>query len=339
MLYLWLKVAVGALLAANFTAPLFTVASNRQLWDEPMAMLAGNLSLCGVLFGLGHIAVGAYDLASLQLHGLCLFLQHSNLGMLIAFKIAEMSLAVDQFVAVVHPLHHYSKMARYLRWLLLGTLFTWLAITALGLSGSALGLQTVAEAFHENSNNTTTSFNGCRWENAVAQSMSPLVEVWALIPSLSTASLFLCTGIIGYKAYAARVRNSTMDSTQRQFADNYRAFKKIAYSLSLTLLLDVVGILLRVFTRWFAIPAEAVGFLHQARLFGLLLEGWVYGLNNGKMREAYKKMFCACRRHTPTEVTQVEQLVRVTSSPQRPPGRIFIVPATVFQKRREFGRS
>ena len=329
MLYLWMKVAVGALLAANFTAPLFTVASNRHLWDEPMAMLAGNLSLCGVLFGLGHIAVGAYDLASLQLHGLCLFLQHSNLGMAIAFKIAELSLAVNQFVAVVHPLHHYSRMTRYLRWLLLGTSFAWLAITALGLSASAMGLPTVAEAFHKNGN-TTKPFNGCRWENAVAQSLTPVLEAGLLLPSLTTASIFIYTGIVGYRAHAAHVRLHAMDPDQQQFADNYRAFKKIAYSLSLTLLLDVVGILMRVFKRWFAIPAEALGFLHQARLFGLLLEGWVYGLNNGKMRQAYKKTFCACRRHTPTVVTPVEQLVRVTSSPQRPHGRIFIVPAIVF---------
>ena len=45
MLYVWMKTVVGALLAANFSIPLVTVLANRDLWDEPMAVLAGNMSL------------------------------------------------------------------------------------------------------------------------------------------------------------------------------------------------------------------------------------------------------------------------------------------------------
>ena len=52
MLYFWIKTSLGVLLTVNFFLPFYTVVSNRHLHDEPMAALAGNLSLNGMLLGL-----------------------------------------------------------------------------------------------------------------------------------------------------------------------------------------------------------------------------------------------------------------------------------------------
>ena len=74
MLYFWIKTSLGVLLTVNFFLPFYTVVSNRHLHDEPMAVLAGNLSLNGMLLGLTSAVtittIGAYELAQLQWHGL-----------------------------------------------------------------------------------------------------------------------------------------------------------------------------------------------------------------------------------------------------------------------------
>ena len=329
MIYFWLKVAVGALLAVNFSLPLYTVVRDRSLWDEPMAVLAANLSLYGVLFGLGQIVIGMYDLLELWPWDFCLFLQYSGLGIAIAFKTGALCLAVDQAVAVIHPLYYYSVMARYLRRLLLSTACLWVGNTVLLLTAASTNLPTVAEVIHSHGNDTTIISSGCRWENAVAQELMPLMEAQLSLPSLATTGVFIYTGFVGSKMLAASARLRIIYPTHQQFLDNLSAFKIIAYTVSLTLVLDIAGIVLRIASHWLPISSRLLAFFHQARLFGFLLEGWVYGLSNRNLRTAYKKTFCrCCQSHGTNRATPVEHVDQATSSAPYPqPIRIFVVPA------------
>ena len=342
MLYLWAKVAVGLVLAANFALPLHTVVSSRQLWDEPMALLVGDLSLCCLLFGLGHVSVGLYDLAQLQWRGLCVFLQYSNLALVLSFKAAELGLAVDQLIAVAQPLQHYRLMSRCIRILFPATALTWLANVTLGLSLFNIGMPTAAENLHRRLPDNATGFGsggggeeefqGCRWETTIVSAFVPLVEFQLLASSLVTTGLFVYTGVIGLLTKARLGRQLNMprpdDPWYGQFTVNYRAFRKILFALWLTLSLDVVGTALRVTARFVTVPAAVLGFMHQARLFGLVLEGWVYGMFNQKMRKAYAKKFCRCLSPKRNQVDVTGEVTR-----PMPDSKIFIVTSSHPEER------
>ena len=86
--------------------------------------------------------------------------------------------------------------------------------------------------------------------------------------------------------------------------------------LSLTVSLDIVAPLLRISSRWYPRPMLN-GLLHQVRLFGLIFEGWAYGLLNAKLRAAYKKTFCRRSRRVEDPVFELSlpQRRRTTASP------------------------
>ena len=301
MLYQWVKTGVGTLLTVNFAVPLATVVSNRHLWEEPMALLAGNMSLTSTILGFIHALVGIYDLANFQSITLCRSLQYSSFGVGIAFKMAQVCAAVDQFVAVVQPLHHYPLMMRARLWLFAATWLTCAAQITFGFVAHMLDMETFSE--HVGTQGNNTAFTGCRWETALADVYTVIVELEMVTFSLITASLLVYTGVVGYRLKVRLVRrerqlqnngfNST-DDNQTFFA-NYRAFKKILMVLSLTVSMDIVAPILRISSRWYPRP-NLNGLLHQVRLFGFVFEGWAYGLLNTKLRAAYRKTFCGTSR-------------------------------------------
>ena len=88
-LFYWAEVVVGALLAANFALPLYSVVSNQELWDEPMAVLAGNLSGICFVVGVTSILVGPYDLTRLNMDSVCALLFYNSGSLFIASKVAH----------------------------------------------------------------------------------------------------------------------------------------------------------------------------------------------------------------------------------------------------------
>ena len=197
MVYAWVKTVVGVLLAVNFGVPLVTVVSNRHLWEEPMAVLAGNMSLTCTLFGIILVLIGIYDIIDFQNVLLCRCLQYCSMGVALAFKMAQVCAAVDQFVAVVHPLQHYTIMERALPWLFAATWLTWAAQVGFGLVAHMLDLETFSERVADEGNNST--FTGCRWETSMANVFTIVSEVELVMFSIATASLLVYTGIVGYR--------------------------------------------------------------------------------------------------------------------------------------------
>ena len=301
MLYAWVKTVVGILLTVNFSVPLITVVSHQDLWDEPMALLAGNMSLTSAILGILLALIGIYDLANSQGVALCRFLQYSSFGVGIAFKMAQVCAAIDQFVAVMFPIRHYSIIMRALPWLFGATWLTCAAQVLFGFVAHVLDMETFSE--HITSQGGNSTFTGCRWETALANIYAIVVELEMMMFSFVTASLLIYTGVVGYRIKRRLLSedrqpqqdgNSSGDYSQTFFG-NYRAFKYIMVVLSLTTVMDIVAPIFRISSRWCPRP-KLNGLLHQLRLFGFILEGWAYGLLNMKLRAAYRRMFCRSSR-------------------------------------------
>ena len=313
MLYASVKTVVGVLMTANFGVPLVTVVSHQDLWDEPMALLAGNMSLTSTIFGIFIALIGIYDLASSQSVALCRFLQYSSLGSGIAFKMAQVCAAIDQFVAVMFPLRHHSIIMGALPWLFGATWLTCASQVIFGFVAHILDMETFSE--HVASYGGNSSFTGCRWETALANIYTIVVELEMMTFSFVTASLLICTGVVGYRIKTQLLReerqlnqdgNNSSDYSQTFFG-NYRAFKYIMMVLSLTTVMDIIAPMFRISSRWYPRP-KLNGLLHQLRLFGFILEGWAYGLLNRKLRAAYRRMFCRrSRRVVDSAVVQNPQ--------------------------------
>ncbi|KAF0293146.1 hypothetical protein FJT64_008948 [Amphibalanus amphitrite] len=337
MLYQWVKTLVGAALAANFSFPLITVLINRPLWEEPMAVLAGNMSLTCTLFGLCVMLIGVYDLADLQSVALCRSLEYCSMGFGVAFKAAQVCVAVDQYVAVMHPLQHYSIMVRSRPLLFAGTWFTCLVQLILGLAAHFIDLETFAERAVRLGGNST--YAGCRWETGLAYFSSLFIELEMVVFSIITASLLLHTGVVGHRIkirLMREVRDLRQNNSNKTFFDNYRAFKRILavlcgegnhashsrngrptigasgggwlsvedfwLQLSLTVVLDIVAPILRIYSRWNPQP-KLNGLVHMMRILCFIFEGWAYGLLNAKLRSAYRKIICG--KSSPVERREV----------------------------------
>ena len=129
-----------------------------------MAVLAGNMSLTSIVLGIALILNGIYDLADLESVTLCRLQMYSAIGAGIAFKVAQVGAAVDQFVAVVHPLRHYPIMMQAQPWLLAATWFTFAVQILFGLVALVMDMETFSENAAGERNSTI--FTGCRWEAA-----------------------------------------------------------------------------------------------------------------------------------------------------------------------------
>ena len=283
----WVMVMVGALLAANYSLPLLTVVSNRELWDEPIAVFAGNLSFA--CMGMGILSM----LAGIRIDSLCRLVHSINVGLFMASKTAHVCLAMDQFVAVTRPLHYYQTMERAQPW---GVAAIWLAFAAnciVCILTMALDLDTYAEATIGD-NNASLVNDGCRWETGLTYVAAFAAELQVLVLCLATACLFIYTGVLGHRAAVSLTQGQhgrVVRPEDQRFFNNYRAFKKVLIVLSLTVMLDIFGPIVRVAGWWYT-NSELTAFFNTTRLFGIILEGWAYGLTNAKLRSAYKRMLC-----------------------------------------------
>ncbi|XP_037092878.1 olfactory receptor 2T7-like [Pollicipes pollicipes] len=122
----WLKVAVGSALALNFSIPLLVIGRTKTLHDEPMALLVANLALADILFVLNLVLIGCLDLIfNHVLYAACQSVQIAAACFGIALKMTQTLVALDQFIAVVYPLHYRDIMDRWTKWLLV---LPWLAV-------------------------------------------------------------------------------------------------------------------------------------------------------------------------------------------------------------------
>ena len=211
-MYNWVKTVVGALLAVNFSVPLYTVASNRHLWDEPMAMLAGNMSLACALDGLIIMLIGIYDLVQLNITALCRSFQYIGFGFGIAFKAGQVCMALDQFVAVFYPLRHFPIMMRFRPWMFAATWLMWGVQIVLGLFVNILDLETFADNVLDRINSTLL-FPECRWESSLADVYTIVFELQLITFSMATACLLIYTAVADTGSRSSSSRRSGARAT------------------------------------------------------------------------------------------------------------------------------
>ena len=294
-LYPSLKLAIGLLVAANFFLPLFTVVRTESLHDEPMAVLAGNMALSCFLFGLNLAATGVANMIGGEPPWMCASMNYWGMGLVATFSASQVAMAVDQFVAVVHPLHYYLRMGRYLGPLQVavwtyGGLFTLLGFICYQLSLPTFAEVAMAAAASQNATNVT--YEGCRWETGMADAFTIVSQLGLTTISLTTAGLFLYTAVIGIRCSNQLKRDLSLGEglppQDQRFQGNFRLFKRIAAALSLTVVMDLIGPTFRTLNRWWPMP-KLTGFIQLAWLTGLIFQGWAYGLLNAQLRAAYKK--------------------------------------------------
>ena len=307
-------------MTANFCVPLVTVVSDRDLWEEPVAPLAGNIALTSTILGINIVLVGIYDVAEFQSVTLCRILVHNGVGVVVALKMAQLCAAVDQFVAIVYPLRHYSIMMRARLWLIAITWFMWTWQVLFGFASHMLDMETFSEHVVKQGINST--FPGCRWETAVANVYSIVTELEVVTLSFAIAGLLVFTGVIGYRVKARlrreegqRRQDGNSDEDNQNFLLNYRAFKHIIVVLSLLTSMDVVVPILRMSSRWRPQPVWN-GVWRAAHLFGFILEGWAYGLLNVKLRTAYRRTLCGRSRQVAPADIETAQIPRHRTGPR-----------------------
>ncbi|KAF0302945.1 hypothetical protein FJT64_025046 [Amphibalanus amphitrite] len=293
MLYNWLKTVVGLLLTINYVLPLYTILSDRRLWEEPVAVLAGNMSFVCLFMGVNLSLIGAYDLLQLDTVALCRTLQYTGIGFGVASKMAQLCMAVDQFVAISRPLQHLSLMVRARCWLVAATWATWAVQFVLSSLTGALDLVTVADSVHGRGNGSVV-YPDCRWETHYSVVFAMIVEMELVSFSLATIALFSYTFWVGYRTSRQLSRRGPEPQSEerqqqgRHFLHSYRVFKRVALVFSLTVTLDVVSPILRLASYWHTAP-QLSGILHLLRLLGFTFEGSfnVNGVNK-KMRLSEK---------------------------------------------------
>ena len=292
-----LKVTVGGLLTLNFFVPLWILGRNARLREEPMVLLVINLVLIGFAFALAFFITGMADVV---FPGgvpppVCATLHYIMCGLVIAWKMAMLFLAVDQFVAVVHCLR-YNFILNTLANRLVA--ITWCCVPLfclLGLICYQLDLESSAE-FDRRVYGIQHDIQECRWE-LHSHAYILAFEVVLLVLSIISAGLFVYTATQGM-LQERRLAQRRQEDQGDLFLLRFKSFRRIVKILLLVATIDIIGKTLRISSR--GSPQLEVKIINMLRIPFMAGEAWVYGLSNVTIRKAIRDFFVGCRCVNPT---------------------------------------
>ena len=291
MFFKWLKMLVGMFLMLNFAVPLLAIARDyAHLLEEPVPLLVFNMTAAKFVFGTLLLVIGALDVlfAGGVPLPLCVSVQYLAMGSALALKAATVYLAVDQFVAIVHPLHYCNTMRDWVRRMLF---LTWCWIPSIGLYGLIcyqLGMET-AQDFDHRMFGTQGSVQECHWTQA-AFVVTIFLEGQLLLMSLTSATLFVYTAFKGLQQQRRDNRRGHVNETS-QFFLRFKSFKRIVKVLLTLLMLDIIGSGFRISNHWWPLLtlSRVMSFL---RLFFIVVEAWTYGIGYRPVRDAIRQLVC-----------------------------------------------
>ena len=285
----WVQVSVGAVLTLTLTVPLLIIVRRPILRRDSVVGLIVNLLLAGVLCTVLFFFASLSDALTGDStpDGLCLPLCSFIVGAAISFKLAALSLAVEQFVAIIFSLRHGEISGRWHRRLVA---ITWLGgalFSSASLVSYGLGCETTEE-FNRRVLGVQNTTKRCNWFR-VSNVVMLCFEVTLLTLSVSTCALLVITAAQGGKQERKLAVN---DNTQRarRFTVRFKAFKRIVKVLLTLVVLDVLGAAARISSRWTAdVPLITV--ISHARKLAFILDCWIHGLSYRPVRNALKDFF------------------------------------------------
>ena len=294
---LWLRVAVGIILTVSFSVPLAIMARNGSLREEPMTLLVINMTLVDFVFGVLFFAAGLADVvfdAGVP-PPLCATLLYLAAGCAIAWKMATLCLALDQFFAVVHSLRYNSIMAAWTDRLVA---LTWSCVPLVGVFGLVcywLGLES-SVAFDRRVLGVERRIDQCRWE-LNAHLFMVVAETLLLLLSLCSGVLFVYTAVQG-------ARHEWRIHPNNRLFLRFKSFQRIVKVLLIVITIDVLAAGVRIGSRWTA-QLGVTTLIQLLRVLCLIAEGWTYGLTHPAVRSALAAFF-GCRSNRVSDQATVE---------------------------------
>ncbi|KAF0294295.1 hypothetical protein FJT64_008053 [Amphibalanus amphitrite] len=251
-------------------------------------------------FGTSVFLVGMADLLYAEgvPRAVCAGGIYYSLTTVVGLKVAALSLAVDQFIGVVHSLRYYAIMDVWKWRMVFLTWFCMAVMVLFYLVCYLLDLESSDEYFLRLFGIQPT--NECR-SHQMAHIANVVLEVVLLVTSLSSAVLFIHTAIQGVKQERRIASRNTVDKSSRFFV-RFKSFKRIVKVLLTVLALDIFGMVFRIIRSWHP-QMSATQLVHLIRMLCLILEGWTYGLSSPAVRAAFRSFFGWRKRQTP--VTRV----------------------------------
>ena len=285
---LWLRVAVGVILTVSFSVPLVIIASNGSLRREPMTLLVINMTLIDLVYAALFLGSALADVV-FAVEGvpppLCAVLQYALFGCAIAWKMATLCLALDQFIAVTHSLRYNAILAV---WVYRLVALSWGCVPLVGLFGFIcyrLDLETAVEFDRRVLGVERHLGAQCRWElNAHLFMVS--AEVALLLLSLTSGVLFIYAAVQGAR------HEWRLHPSNRLFL-RFKSFQRIVKVLLIVVTIDVAAAGARVGSRWTG-PTGAAALIQLMRVLCMVAEAWTYGLTMPAVRSALMAFF-GCR--------------------------------------------
>ncbi|KAF0307422.1 hypothetical protein FJT64_021236 [Amphibalanus amphitrite] len=250
--------------------------------DEEVVFMILLISSVDILF--------AFDTPRL----LCSVLRSVSMGLFGGFKVSAFFLALEQYIAVVCALHHFTIMSRWVNRMNALTWFYIFTLASAGLVCDHLGLETIAD-FDIRVFGTDHQIRGCDWTkipNAYMVGVQACVSLFSVL----TCALLLYTAVQGWR-HERRIAKGDVSRQTQRFMLRFKSFKRIIKLLVVFLLIDIIGTAIHIASRSFALPSAFESITNSGRILCLLVEYWAYGVSNTIMRKAMKS-FLGLRQRT-----------------------------------------
>ena len=306
-----LRVTVTALMCLAFAVPLFIIAKNRDIREEPIVVLVINMLAAAVLFSCIFTGIAVGD--SLSDNNipplLCTFLISLGASAVGGFKLIALFLAVEQFIAVT-SMSHYAIMSRWVQ-RMVGLAWLFITVhTSFGISCHLLGLDTVVE-FDRRMFGIDNHINNCRYETVTSLFHFSL-EIFMFCFSFATCVLLIYTAVQGIKQ-ERRISRGDASNHSRHFLVRFKSFKRIVKVLLTGVCLDIVATGFRIATRWY-IDSSVLMIVHYFRVLFLITEFWTYGLSHVVVRNVLLSSFRGRKSQSLGEVQTREEPIRSQSN-------------------------
>ena len=285
----FVRFGIGIVLSLVFAAPLAIIAKRPALCKEPLVMLVINMTFTAFSFGFLFTIGSTVDMVTGDNTPELFCLPFISIGTstFVAIKLSTLFLAVDQFVAIVYPLHHCAIMSRWVKKMIT---LNWLFVLAHGLFSMISflsGLESTLE-FDKRVFGVEHHVTQCRWERMPHVYMLS-VEICLLLFSVSTCALLIYTAVQGIK-HERRIAQDDITSQTQHFVTHFKSFKRIVKVLMILVVIDIVGGGLRIGSRWL-MPTTLLDIIHHLRALSVISECWVYGYNSTTVRNAITAFF------------------------------------------------